>query len=286
MREQLVTQIKIGVASGDLQTGEKLPSRGEIARRFGIHENTVSNAYKELADKGLIQFKQGSGFFVCESKIKTFVTSTDLNSITLDFLNTAHRHGYTTEEIDETINKYLRKESPNEILVIESDEKLREILIGEIEQNTKAKTSGISFEDFESDLDNFDAIFVALTDEEEKVQAVLPKDKKCIYLKAQSVPSAMQGETRPNDDSLIAIASGWDTFLLMAKTILVAAKVEGDSIIMRSTNDDDWQRGLDNATMIICDSLTAKKLPNEKRVRPFPLVSETSIAELTNLIAS
>ena len=284
MRDQLITQIKIGVASDDLQTGEKLPSRGEIARRFGVHENTVSNAYKELVKSGLIQFKQGSGFYVCEAKVELFETEPDINSITLDYLKAAKRHGYSTEEIRETFNIHLRKDSPNEILVIESDEKLREILVGEIIETTNAKTLGVSFEEFESDTGKFDSVLVALSDEEEHIQNVLPKDKHCIYLKAQSVPSAMQGETRPTEDSLIAIASGWDAFLLMAKTILVAAKVEGDSIILRSTKDEDWQRGLDNAALIICDSLTAKNLPNDKRVRRFPIISEDSILELTNVI--
>ena len=54
IRDQLVTQMTLALSAGDIAVGEKLPSRGELARRFGIHENTVSNAYKILAENGLI----------------------------------------------------------------------------------------------------------------------------------------------------------------------------------------------------------------------------------------
>jgi hypothetical protein len=70
----------------------------------------------------------------------------------------------------------------------------------------------------------------------------------------------------------------------MAKTILVAAKVENDSIITRSTSEENWQKGLNNASMIICDSLTAKHFSNNEKVRPFRLISDDSLQELCGSI--
>src|SRR4051812_14810142 len=66
VRDQLVTQIIFAVAGGDLATGEKLPSTAEIARRFQLHSNTVSNAYQKLCDDGWIEFRKGSGFYVLD----------------------------------------------------------------------------------------------------------------------------------------------------------------------------------------------------------------------------
>ncbi len=280
MKEQLVTQITIGIASGDLPTGERLPSRREIAQRFSVHENTVSNAYRELAEKGLIYFKSGNGFFVCETQVENFDTARNLQSLTLDFIEKAQNLGHNAGEIQASLEKNLQAKTPNEILLIETDKNLRRILVSEIVQATNAKTTGIGFNEFESNVGKFDAIFVALSDEEEKIRNILPHGKKCIFLKARSVPAAMQGETRPAADSLIAVASGWDTFLLMAKTILIAAKVDGDSIIVRSTAEDGWRNGLGDVSMIICDSLTAEDLPNDEKVRPFPLIAEDSLQDL------
>ncbi|MEO6393118.1 MAG: GntR family transcriptional regulator, partial [Pyrinomonadaceae bacterium] len=49
LREQLAAQIILGVVSGDLAPGQRLPSTRELARRYEIHANTVSAAYRNLA---------------------------------------------------------------------------------------------------------------------------------------------------------------------------------------------------------------------------------------------
>jgi GntR family transcriptional regulator len=61
IREQLVTQIVLGIASSDLRVAERLPSTRELARRYDIHANTVSAAYRELAKRGWVEFRKGSG---------------------------------------------------------------------------------------------------------------------------------------------------------------------------------------------------------------------------------
>jgi hypothetical protein len=123
-----------------------------------------------------------------------------------------------------------------------------------------------------------------MIDEKPKIQSILPPDKICVFLKARSVPNSMTGAARPSVDDLIALASGWDKFLIWAKMFLVAAKVESDSIILRSTKDAGWQKGLKNASMIICDSLTAGKFPADERVRVFSIVADDSLQELRELV--
>jgi DNA-binding transcriptional regulator YhcF (GntR family) len=38
----------LGITSGDLPTGDKLPSTAEIARRFHVHAKTVRTVYRDL----------------------------------------------------------------------------------------------------------------------------------------------------------------------------------------------------------------------------------------------
>lgn len=47
IREQLVTQIVLGIVSNDLKISERLPSTRDLARRYDIHANTVSAAHRE-----------------------------------------------------------------------------------------------------------------------------------------------------------------------------------------------------------------------------------------------
>src|SRR6478736_2801255 len=64
LRDQLGTQIALGVISGDLKPGEKLPSVRELARRYKIHSNTVSAAYRDVEARGLLELQKGSGVYV------------------------------------------------------------------------------------------------------------------------------------------------------------------------------------------------------------------------------
>ncbi len=283
MREQLVTQIALGVASGDLEVGEKLPSREEIARRFKIHANTVSNAYRELSEQGLIEFRQGSGFYVNEVATGSLEDKIEIDSLVARFFQTAQSLGFSVDEIENSLRRKLDKKKAKSFLVIESDVPLRRILVSEIKEALGARVYGISFEDFENEFAELDSNFVALSDEKPKIDALLNSGQSCVYLKSGSVPGAMEGESRPAGDSLIAVVSGWDQFLVMAKTILVAAKVDNETIITRSTAEGDWRRGLESASMIICDSLTAKELPDSKKLRIFRAISEESLNDLKQL---
>ena len=53
IREQLVTQVVLGILSDDLAPGQRLPSTRELARRFHLHPNTISAGYRELERRAL-----------------------------------------------------------------------------------------------------------------------------------------------------------------------------------------------------------------------------------------
>src|SRR3954471_7422011 len=99
VHEQIVAQITLGIASNDLATGERLPSTRELARRFGVHQNTVSTAYRELAARGLVTLRKGSGVFVVG--IGSRPKPPTLRDLFTKFLEHASRQGYSPKEIRE-----------------------------------------------------------------------------------------------------------------------------------------------------------------------------------------
>ena len=62
--EQIKTQIHSAVLSGELKAGEALPSLRKLAKELRISVLTVTRAYNELADEGVVQNIQGKGTFV------------------------------------------------------------------------------------------------------------------------------------------------------------------------------------------------------------------------------
>lgn len=54
------------IRSGELITGFKMPTERELSERLSISRNTVSAAYKQLENEGLLISRQGKGTFVAE----------------------------------------------------------------------------------------------------------------------------------------------------------------------------------------------------------------------------
>src|SRR5580658_5281076 len=64
---QVVDQVKSAAASGVLRPGEPLPSIRPLAEQLRINRNTVSKAYAELENQGVIETVAGKGCFVTEN---------------------------------------------------------------------------------------------------------------------------------------------------------------------------------------------------------------------------
>lgn len=281
IHEQIVTQIRLGVASRDLLPGEKLPSTRELARRFKIHQNTVSAAFRELAAGDVVEFRKGSGVFIAEQTDGT--EKPRLDDIFSHFLDRAAAAGYSRREIEEHLRERLWAERSSGLLVIESDAALREIVIEEIREATGIQADGITFEKFAEHPIANGTPLAAMFDEKEKLGPVLPANSACIFLNANSVPSSLAGRTRPSADELIAIVSGWEKFIALAKLFLVAAQIDPEMFVSRLTSDQDWRKGIDQAALIICDSLTARNFPGDSRVQVFPLIAPASLEKISEL---
>lgn len=61
---QIVDNYKSRIATGILQSGEKLPSVRELAGELAINPNTIQRAYRELENEGFIYSITGKGSFV------------------------------------------------------------------------------------------------------------------------------------------------------------------------------------------------------------------------------
>ena len=64
--EQIKNQIRSAVMSGELEAGEALPSLRKLAKELRVSVLTVTRAYNELADEGVVQNLPGKGTFVMD----------------------------------------------------------------------------------------------------------------------------------------------------------------------------------------------------------------------------
>ena len=62
--EQIAAQIVFGVAAGDPEPGELVPSVRDLAQRLLVNPNTVARAYQDLERLGVLESRRGRGMEV------------------------------------------------------------------------------------------------------------------------------------------------------------------------------------------------------------------------------
>lgn len=64
--DQILTELRSQILSGQLQPGERLPTVRQLAIQLRVNFNTVARAYRILDSEGMITTRQGQGTFVID----------------------------------------------------------------------------------------------------------------------------------------------------------------------------------------------------------------------------
>jgi len=285
LREQLTAQIKLAILSQDLKPGQKLPSTRELARRFKIHSNTVSAAYRELSETGWVDLRAGSGIYVRTFKSETRIEAQlDLDNLIVEFLQVARRKGFSLADVQSRIRHWMRLQPPDHFLVIEPNPEFRSVLMAEIFAATGFRVEGAGLDDCANHGVLVGAVPVALYGQAEVVAAVLPPKMACLLIRTRSVPETLKDEKRPAESDLITVVSHWPDFLHFAHSVLAAVNIDPDSLSFRNTAEKGWERGLRASSIVITDAATATQMPPGIRVRVFRIIADASLAELRNYV--
>jgi DNA-binding transcriptional regulator YhcF (GntR family) len=270
LREQLGTQLTLGVISGDLKPREKLPSVRELARRYAIHSNTVSAAYRDVEARGWLEVRKGSGVYVRDLRRTTEKSS--LDQLIDEFLEETRRRGFSAVEVRAGLSRVLVAEHVRKINLIEPEPELAEILAAELRDSIALPVTAGVLEGTAS---------VALMSRAHLMPPGVPHH----LLRMRSVPEYLQGQTRPAPDALIGVASSSPEILRRIRTILAAAGLDPEALEVRDARETGWRRGLPACNFIITDVVTARRLPAKCTARVFRVVSDASIADLRQFLA-
>lgn len=278
IREQLVTQIILGIVSNDLKEAERLPSTRDLARRYDIHANTVSSAYRELAQRGWVEFRKGSGVYVRARNDETLEHGLALDQLIARFFRNLREEGYSLADIRTGIERSLSVQRPDHFLLLEPDPELREILVAEISSVTNVKVKGSGPEEVDGELTG--AAPLVLYGHMDPFAERIKPETDLLVLHSASVVERLHGQTRPSPESLVAIVSRWPEFLRWARTMLVAAGLDADALSFRDARERNWEKGLRSATFVITDSLMAPRIPAGCEVKVFRILAESSLKEI------
>lgn len=110
--EQITSQIKAMIMSGELQTGDPIPSMRSLAKTIHVSVITVQKAYEDLARDGFIETTVGRGSFV-SAQNKEFIREEQQKQIEECLLNAveiAKNNGIKLEKLTELLSIFYMDE--------------------------------------------------------------------------------------------------------------------------------------------------------------------------------
>ena len=288
LREQLVTQVTLGILCQELAPGERLPSTRELARRFNIHANTASAAYKQLEEEGWLEFRHGSGVYVRAHRpaprVPELAAEFALDGLIGELIAKARKLGAPELLVRERLRRWLTLTPPARWLVIAPDLELRRILIHEMRQVLTLPIDGCTPEECTQPGRVEGSILVTVPSRAEQVRRLLPVGTALTVLHVHPVSAELADHVQRykpvQAGMLIGIASRWKKFLSIAQTMLVAAGMPRESLLVRDAAEPNWKRGLEAASGVVCDAVTALELPKGVFPLRFTLLDQPTLDAL------
>lgn len=280
---QLFTQIVMAILSGELKPGERLPSTRELARRFSIHPNTVSAGYRQLARDGWVEYRHGSGVYIQSEAAPTQTPEQILDQHIVAFFKAVRDLRLPAVAIRQRVAEWIAAPPPDHFVLIDPDADAREILLTEIRKLTTWPATAITVEEAAKPEAVVAAIPLCRPSKTKMVREVLPAGLELIPLQIRSANKWLDPELPSLKGKLIGVVSNWVDFREIARTMLAAAGVDPDLLVVRNPKKARWQRGLDQTGAVICDAHTVatREIPKGPKVFVFSLLADAFQVELS-----
>jgi GntR family transcriptional regulator len=291
LREQLTTQIVLAILSRELPPGDRLPSTRELARRFQIHANTASAAYRQLESEGWVEFRHGSGVFVRSTRPTAALTpELALDRLIADMAAKARRLGVSESQLRTRLRRWLSFEPPARWLLIEPDPELRRLVIFEMEPELALPVTGCAPEDCANPEILYRALPCVLPSKAANVRSLLPAGAELTVLEVHPVAPELHAHLArylpDHSKDLVGIASRWGDFQRIARTMLIAAGLPPEGLLVRDASRPGWKRGLEATIGVVCDAATAAELPKGCHPLVFTLLGEAAFNRLREMEAA
>lgn len=291
LREQLITQMVLSILGGEIAPGQRLPSTRELGRRFGIHPNTASAAYRQLEQEGWIELRHGSGVFARARRPAAPLTAKmAVDQLIGDLAVRARKLGASDGLVRERMRRWLALAPPNRWLLIEPDAELARIVREELEPALTLPLTVCPPEDLSAPGMLEGSIALSLPSKAAAVRRLLPAGMELVILQVHPVAPQLETYLRrylpEHLGDLVGIASRWTEFQRIAQTMLIAGGLAPESLLVRDPTLPGWKRGLQSASAVVCDAALKRELPEGCFAIVFRLIAEASIEQLRNMEAA
>ena len=108
---QIMDEIKLRIAKGELKPGDKVPPVRDLAMKAGVNPNTMQKALSELEREGVLYSERTSGRFVAdvnegEEKMREGISMKFIEA----YVKGMKELGFSNDELIKELERYLSEE--------------------------------------------------------------------------------------------------------------------------------------------------------------------------------
>jgi len=288
LRRQLAEQIVFLIATEELKPGEVLPSVRQLARRLGIHHNTVSAAYQDLVRRTWLLRRRGSRLMVGGAEGGAGARAAprpELDDLINAVIRLAQQQGHSLQALRDRVRQRLLAQPPDHILVVEEETGLRRLLQAEIQQAMRWPVGACSRRDLAGHPGAaIGALLAAPQYALAHVDRLAPKDRPAVPLAFGAAREQVARIRQLREPSVIAVVSVSELFLRTAESLLASAVAPRHTLAVHALPLAS-PRALRAADLVFCDSIACRQVRHPKRVE-YQLIASASLEYLATAMQS
>jgi DNA-binding transcriptional regulator YhcF (GntR family) len=283
LHDQLLAQLELRILGGALAPGQRLPSVRALARRLGLHPNTVSAAYRDLEKAGQVELRRGAGVYVRAGAPASLDEARGLDEIIRLALGAAFRQGHSGPAIRAALERWLKAAPPERVVVVDPQRETVELVTDEVRTALGVPAAGCTLEDLQDEPSLLSgALAVTFPYHAAKVARIVPE--------AAVEVVHVEG---PNEErqTILSLPAG-ATVLIVSRSPVVlkfsAALVgglRGDEVLVETrlvSRRAEWRRLVPAADVVLADVLSAPAVreARPRRLRELKLLGPADLARI------
>lgn len=256
IREQLAAQLVFLIGTGQLKSGDALPSVRDLARRLNVHRNTVSEAYGDSALDVLVERVPGRRLRVRTNQPSHSSPRSDLDDVVDSAVLSARKRGYTLQQLHQRLQQRLSVAPPDRVLIVSNDAGMCVLLAVEVRQRFRFPVDTCAPDTLKSRPERaIGALVLTTPGALPKVELLLPVERPAVPVLFSSADEHLERIRQLQQPSLVAVVSVSEYFLEMARGLLAPAVGGRHSLreYMMSGERPDTPGAAD---LILCDLVT------------------------------
>jgi len=289
LHDQLLAQLELRILDGSISPGERLPSVRALARRLGLHANTVSAAYRELESAGHVQLKRGAGVFVRAGAAASLEEAGNLDEMIRLAISIALRKGYGGPEIKAAVERWLQAAPAERVLVVDPRKETIEILAHEVREALGVPVSGCTLEELEAQPALLSgALALVFPYHADKVARLAPgAARKVVHVRF----------SREDRETVLGLPTGAMVLLVSRSPLVlsfakaVIGGLRGDELLVETRllgQRGEWRRLVRAADLVVGDVIALGEVRRERpaRLRELRLLGKAALARVRQALSA